>query len=117
MEPEIYDDGSRMVLRDGNPTEGDACARYLVRPRDNPEDEILATIKFQPAPIPKVGVIGVTNEVLLAIVVDRLTSFQAGPFPSPHNESALMLVRSALQELELRTRDRQTRGVEGETKP
>lgn len=116
MEPEIYDDGDRLVYHVGKTTEGGAHAEYTVRAKMNPED-LLARIQFQHGPIPKVGVIGVTNECLLAIVIDRLKAFQAGPCPSPHNESALMLVRSALQELELRTKDRQARGVEGQTKP
>ena len=46
-------------------------------------------ILFQNGPIQEVGVNGITHEVLLAIVIDRLRSFQAGPYPSPENKMAL----------------------------
>ena len=37
-------------------------------------------IEFQNGPINEAGVNGLTHEVLLAIVADRLRSFQQGPF-------------------------------------
>lgn len=39
-----------------------------------------STVLFQNGPIAKVGVNGVTHEALLAILIDRLRSFQAGPY-------------------------------------
>ena len=70
-------------------------------------------IPFQNGPIAEVGVNGVTNEVLLAIVIDRLRSFQAGPCPSHENSEALRSAETALEWLKERTRDRMKRGVEG----
>lgn len=55
------------------------------------------------------------EEALLAIVIDRLRSFQAGPFPSPFNATALVRCQDALRLLQQRTRDRIARGVEGKT--
>ncbi len=55
---------------------------------------------------------GVTNEVLLAIVIDRLEGFQAGPFACDENARALNFCEFALDELHRRTRDRSARGVE-----
>ena len=74
-----------------------------------------ATVLFQNGPIGEVGVNGVTQEVLLAIVIDRLRSFQAGPFSSRENALALTKCEEALHWLQQRTIDRMRRGVEGKT--
>lgn len=72
-----------------------------------------ATVLFQNGPIPENGVNGVTQEVLLAIVEDRLKSFQEGPYACNENGLALMHVREAMHLLHERTRARMARGVEG----
>jgi hypothetical protein len=72
-----------------------------------------ATILFQNGPIPEHGVNGLTHEVLLAIVQDRLKSFQAGPFACQENATALEHVTAAMEALHSRTRKRADRGVEG----
>jgi len=46
---------------------------------------------------------GVTNEALLAIVIDRLEGFQAGPFPCEENADALTMLNIALDALKART--------------
>jgi hypothetical protein len=71
------------------------------------------TVLFQNGPIKEVGVNGVTHEALLAIVIDRLESFQTGPFASSYNQMALDYSRLALKSLQHRTRERIARGVEG----
>lgn len=73
-------------------------------------------ILFQNGPINEHGVNGVTQEALLAIVADRLESFQAGPFASDYNAKALEHVKAAQESLLQRTRDRMARGVEGQNK-
>lgn len=70
-------------------------------------------ILFQNGTIPENGTNGVTQEVLLAIVQDRLHSFQAGPFACRENAIALTHLETAMLWLQKRTRDRMTRGVEG----
>jgi len=55
---------------------------------------------------------GVTNEVLLAIILDRLEGFQSGPFACDENATALTLCGGALYVLHERTRERLNRGVE-----
>ena len=72
-------------------------------------------ILFQNGPIKEFGVNGVTQEALLAIIIDRLRSFQAGPFSCQDNQLALSCCESALGLLQKRTRDRMARGVEGKT--
>lgn len=68
---------------------------------------------FQDGVVPEKGLNGVTLEVLLAIVEDRLDSFQSGPYPCQENAIALEHVRAALETLHQRTRDRMARRVEG----
>jgi hypothetical protein len=70
-------------------------------------------ILFQNGPIQVFGVNGVTHEALLAIVIDRLRHYQAGPFASSWNAAALRKCEDALEDLQLRTRERIKRGVEG----
>jgi len=72
-----------------------------------------ATILFQNGPINEVGVNGTTQEVLLAIVADRLRSFQSGPFACRENALALTKIEEAMHWLQQRTIARMRRGVEG----
>ncbi len=70
-------------------------------------------ISFQNGPIKEAGVNGLTQEALLAIVIDRLRSFQSGPFSCRENAIALTHCEDALMWLQRRTRARIARGVEG----
>lgn len=70
-------------------------------------------IIFQNGPINEAGVNGLTQEVLLAIVVDRLRSFQAGPYACRENALALTKIEEAQHWLHARTQTRMARGVEG----
>lgn len=72
-------------------------------------------IKFQNGPINEAGVNGLTHEALLAIIIDRLRSFQTGQFPCRENALALTHCEDALHWLQHRTRKRMERGVEGKT--
>lgn len=71
------------------------------------------TVKFQKGPIKETGINGITQESLLAIVIDRLKSFQAGPFSCRENSIALTKCQEALLWLNYRTQTRVKRGVEG----
>jgi hypothetical protein len=72
-----------------------------------------AIILFQNGPIKDFGVNGITEEALLAIVIDRLRSFQSGPFSCRENAISLTHCEDALMWLQKRTRSRMARGVEG----
>lgn len=72
-----------------------------------------STVLFQNGPINEVGVNGVTHEALLAILIDRLQSFQAGPYACRENALALTKLEEAQQWLQSRTRARLQCGVEG----
>lgn len=84
-----------------------------VAPDGQCHDAVLAHIAFQNGPILENGLNGITNEALLAIVLDRLDCFQQGPFACDENGIALEHVYLALLALKLRTARRIARGVEG----
>lgn len=79
----------------------------------NGNDLHVRDIVFQNGPIAEAGVNGVTQEVLLAIVADRLRSFQAGPYACKANACALTHIEEAMHWLQQRTLERMRRGVEG----
>ena len=102
------------------PGHGGACHRYEVSGSktemnpsydDNSEGEVI--ILFQNGPIVEAGVNGITHEVLLAIVADRLRSFQKGPYSCKANACALTHIEEAMHWLQQRTIERMRRGVEG----
>lgn len=70
-------------------------------------------IDFQKGPIKEVGVNGVSNEALLAIVLDRLLCFASGNYADDFTRTALQFVANALDSLHERTYDRHLREVEG----
>jgi len=98
------------------PGQGGACHEYYLSAKvgrdDTPAGEY-GHVKFQNGPIKEMGVNGCHQEDLLAIVIDRLESFQAGNFACRENALALTKCQEALQWLDHRTRNRQVRGVEG----
>ncbi len=77
------------------------------------EDYGRAVVLFQNGPIAEEGVNGLTQEVLLAICIDRLESFQAGPYACRENALALTKLQEAQHWLHHRTKARMDRGVEG----
>ncbi len=100
------------------PGAGGACHEYSVEwmPRDTSETSTArrsVSIGFQNGPIKEAGVNGITQEALLAIVIDRLRSFQTGQFSCRENAIALTHIEEALMWLQRRTVARIKRGVEG----
>lgn len=94
------------------PGAGGANHRYLIS-HDSPDTNWNQEVSFQNGPIKEFGVNGVTHEALLAIVIDRLRSFQEGPFACRENEEALDRAQQCLDWLQVRTKKRIARGVEG----
>ena len=76
------------------------------------DGEELLNVDFQEGPVGEVGVNGVTNEVLLAIVIDRTEKLNQ-QFPCQENVQALSHLRDALANFNSRTWSREVRGVEG----
>lgn len=97
---------------------GGASHEYVVlsstrKEEDDTYVETYATINFQKGPVRENGGNGCSQEDLLAIVIDRLQSFQNGPFPCRENAIALTKCQEALHWLNHRTAERTRRGVEG----
>lgn len=99
------------------PGAGGACHKYRISgfdPRKSPTPcPSPMIISFQNGPIAEAGVNGVTQEALIAICIDRIQCFQAGPFACPENALALTKLEEAQMWLQKRTRDRMARNVEG----
>lgn len=93
------------------PGHGGACHCYLIGNRKG----LAHCINFQDGPIAEegVGINGVSNEALLAVVRDRLEGFQSGDYACGTNALALTSVISAMEALKARTVERIERGVEG----
>lgn len=84
-------------------------------------------LRFQNGPIAKPeDMNGITNEALIAVVIDRMRGFQfcrkadgtfeesaRGQYACKENACALTHMEEALMWLQKRTRDRMARGVEG----
>lgn len=96
------------------PGPGAAHHRYVIGGyAPQPEAWAPTVISFQNGPIKENGVNGLTQEVLLAVVQDRLESFQSGPFACDANARALEHIKEAQYQLQARTRERIARSVEG----
>ena len=102
---------------------GGAHHEYDIRHRTG---TLLAALKFQNGPVVEQaakaanrrdvsvdGVNGITQEALIAIVIDRLEHFQAGPYACHQNKTALEALEEAQMALHHRTEAREARGVEG----
>ena len=96
---------------------GNANHRYQISLGHSPAFKesinVIWLIDFQKGPINEVGVNGIQNEDLIAIVIDRLRSFQEGDYPCVENGKALVDLHGALYHLQNRTQERYERGVEG----
>lgn len=94
--------------------DGNANHHYTAtRPAGLSDRVVDLNVVFQKGPLKENACNGFTNEVLLAILIDRMQGFQAGPFASRDNAVALTNLEQAMMWLQKRTRDRMARGVEG----
>ena len=94
------------------PGPGNGCHQYRVEVKAGTE-EFATEVNFQKGPAKEVGLNGVQNEHLLAMVIHRLQGFQSGPYSCRENALALTKLQEAMHWLEARTKDRANRGVEG----
>lgn len=75
--------------------------------------QLTLALPFQHGPIKEAGVNGITNEALLAVLIDRMQGFQSGPYACRENALALTKLEEAKHWLLARTKERVARGVEG----
>lgn len=95
------------------PGPGNGCHQYQVEIQADNAEFATEAINFQKGPVKEVGLNGVQNEHLLAMVIHRLQGFQAGPYACRENALALTKLQEAMHWLEARTKERAIRGVEG----
>ena len=86
---------------------------YRIEPVAEDSNATGTLIQFQKGPIKENGVNGCHHEDLLAIVIDRLQSFQNSEFSCRENAVAITKLEEAMMWLGKRTADRVNRGVEG----
>lgn len=108
---------TKVVVLD-EPGQGGACHKHQIHivdqiKTDEVAPDIVGHVNFQNGPVKEFGINGCHQEDLLAIVIDRLESFQKGPFACRENALALTHIEEAMHWLNHRTKDRDQRGVEG----
>lgn len=96
-----------------DPQTGASAAYHVRLMRADGSARMCGGFRFHTGLLGDDGPRGITNEVLLAIVMDRLEGFQSGPFACEQNAGALKALEVARAWLAERTRVRQARGVEG----
>lgn len=83
---------------------------------DIPLKHMIVLLKFHEGP-PADGVNGITLEVLIEVLIDRLQQHQSGEFSCRENAIAITKLEEAKLWLNHRTRTRDLRGVEGTQQP
>jgi hypothetical protein len=92
----------------------DLTAREIYLECDSSRAKSVGFIQFQCGPRDEPdSTPGTLDGAVLAVLIDRLESFQAGSFACPENEIVLEHLRSAAVALVFRARDRALRGVLG----
>lgn len=71
-------------------------------------------LPFQNGGLKEVGANGITDQALLAIILDRMRGFNDGPFRCRENSIIITKIEEALMWMEKRANDRSRRNVEGE---
>ena len=104
------------IVTGDKPGAGGANHSYRIVDVDD-DEKCLGEIDFQNGPVPENGVNGVTEGALLAVVADRLRSFQGGQFSCRENAIALTKIEEALHWMHARTQNRVRRDVEGKLEP
>jgi hypothetical protein len=95
-----------------DPGQGGACHEYAIVNKET--GKVLGLISFQNGPIGEVGgVNGCFQEDLMAITRDRLQHFQKGDYACRENALALTDLERSILWLNMRTAQREHRGVEG----
>jgi len=73
-------------------------------------------VRFQYGPVKEQGVNGISDVALLAVLIDRLRSFQASPFACEENGQTLMHLEEAMNWQNFRRQNRIDQGVQGTSK-
>ena len=90
---------------------------YVIRV--NPENSVgtpvmVCGLQFQNGGLKEVGANGITDQALIAVVLDRMRSFNDGQFRCRENSMIITKLEEAMLWMEKRSNDRARRNVEGE---
>lgn len=108
-------DTNVQVVAVGPLSAGGAHSHYQIRGFDtarntaNADDDgyrssfSMLPVIFQNEKPSEEGLVGITMESLMAVCIDRLAAFQAGPFPCVENETAKTHLEQAMASLQSRT--------------
>jgi hypothetical protein len=116
------DQSNLRIISDSDPGNGHGH-RYIISNFDasknskSLEDPNYCCLLFQNGPVKEVGINGITNEALIAVILHRLNCFQNSHFKCRENALAITKLEEALHWLNHRTVARQARGVEGTSTP
>lgn len=102
----LLNDSLRLIAF-GPPGNGGAHWRYIIERQGQCD-----TFQFQQGN-PAESINGISNEVLLAMLIHRVEGFQSGPFACERNATALTHLQAAMDCFKDRTAERKERGVEG----
>lgn len=101
------------ALDEPDPDAGGACHQYSIGLGGGDPDVVGPFLQFQHGPVKEKGVNGISQEALLAVVLDRLRHFQRSKWACRENALAITHLETSLMWLHKRTLDRVRRGVEG----
>lgn len=113
MPRDIESHNSRITIA-ADDKENGASHVYLLQYTTDTGNLAAQVLSFQRGPVGAAGINGITHELLLLVLIDRLESFQAGKHACTYNAEALLYIKSALEALNARTTEREKRGVEGD---
>jgi hypothetical protein len=111
--------GTNLIIGTGSFSSADFPGLAILRDFDSYNQENIdvyynvTMISFQNGPIKENGVNGISQEALIAVLIDRLEGFQTGEFKCHDNQVALDHLQGSRLWLHKRTMDRVARNVEG----
>lgn len=106
-------DAITITADDQNEANGNASHHYNIKLTLPNGGERNWVLDFQDGPIKEEGFNGLTSEVLMDILIDRMKSFQSSKFSCRENAIALTHLETAVLWMQERTRVRVSQNVEG----
>lgn len=107
-----------LVQAVGDVGPGGANHRYAIEYISGNVMTRIGTLQFQKGPRDEPGsTSGITEAALLAVLIDRLECFQAGPYACEENQQTLDALWVAMNAVHARAHARAERGVLGTYKP
>lgn len=94
-----------------------ACDHYSVSGFTSEDMQGEARIPFQHGLVSEVGTNGLSDEAMVAILIDRFTAKQSGPLQCDEWRETLIRFQQAQAWMQARTLARISRGVEGTNNP